>query len=414
MIMAKWRGTISAYQWQVLACSWLGWSLDIMDSSLYAMVLFPSVSDLAGSREPATVGWIGGTILSIFMIGWALGGIVFGMMADRLGRARTMAISIVVYSIFTALSGLARTWEELALLRFLTGLGIGGEWAAGAALIAETWPDEHRAQAASVMQSAAGIGHFLAALVYFSVGSFGWRWVFFAGILPGLLAFYIRRKLEEPEIWREVKTRGEAARFGDLFSPALRRDTLVAAAMAVVATMGYFGSILWVPTWIREILPQDALEAQVKSAVTLVTASVTFSGIVGALVFAPVAERWGRKRAFFLYFLFSLLTVPGTFYGVKSFSVAIPAAAFMGLFTGGVFAGFAIYFPELFPTRLRATGQGFAYNFGRLFSALGPFTAGTMVGRFGVGGAAGTVGLIYALGILVLCFARETKGQRLA
>jgi MFS family permease len=384
-----------------------------MDSSLYAVILFPAVSSLTGTSDPGRVGFVGGLIFAIFMIGWALGGIVFGLMADRIGRVKTMAATILVYSLFTALCAFAQSWQQLAVLRFLTGLGIGGEWAAGASLIAEAWPDSLRAKAASIMQSAAGIGFFLAAFVYFLLGSFGWRWVFIAGILPGLVAFYVRWRLEEPEAWFKTKQKGEAPKFTELFRPPLGKDTLLATLMAIAATMGYFGSIQWIPTWLREVLPPGSLEGEIKNAVTLVTVFVTSSGILGALLFAPLADRWGRKRAFLFYFLGSFLSVPLSFYLIKDFRLTLVAAAVMGYWTQGVFAGFAIYFPELFPTRVRATGQGFCYNFGRFVSALGPLSAGAMAGKFGFGGAAGLVGMIYALGLLVLIFARETKGEKL-
>ena len=208
----KWYQEITPYQWRVLVCTCLGWALDIMDGYLYAIVLFPAMSDLLQTTESAVIGWHGGIVLSIFMVGWALGGLVFGPIADRFGRAKTMAITILIYAGFTGLCGIANSWQELAFYRFMTGLGIGGEWSAGAALIAESWPERSRAKAAGIMQSCGGIGFFLASLLYLVVGPYGWRWVFAFGILPALVAFYIRRSLKEPERWVKAKAQSHSLR----------------------------------------------------------------------------------------------------------------------------------------------------------------------------------------------------------
>ena len=176
---------------------------------------------MLGTTESAVIGWYGGIVLSIFMIGWALGGLIFGPIADRYGRAKTMAITILIYASFTGLCGIAGSWQELALYRFLTGLGIGGEWAAGAALIAETWPEKSRAKAAGIMQASGGIGFFLATGLYLFIGPYGWRWVFALGVLPAIVAFYIRHSLEEPERWIQAKANGEPAS-GSICSPVRR------------------------------------------------------------------------------------------------------------------------------------------------------------------------------------------------
>ena len=218
-----------------------------MDGYLYAIILFPAMSDLLGTTESAIIGWYGGIVLSIFMIGWALGGLIFGPIADRYGRAKTMAITILIYATFTGLCGIASNWWELAIFRFLTGLGIGGEWAAGAALIAESWPAQSRAKAAGIMQASGGIGFFLASMLYLFIGPYGWRWVFALGVLPALAAFYIRRSLEEPERW--VKAKSAKNPYSGLFAGSLRRDVVVCTAMAVIATFGYQGAIQWVPSW---------------------------------------------------------------------------------------------------------------------------------------------------------------------
>jgi MFS family permease len=411
MTKPRWYQDLTPYQWRVLICASLGWSLDIMDGYLYAIVLFPAMSELLGTSESTQIGWYGGTILSVFMMGWALGGLVFGPVADRYGRAKTMALTILIYAGFTGLSGLAQSWEQLALYRFLTGLGIGGEWAAGAALIAESWPEKSRAKAAGIMQASGGVGFFLASLLYFLIGPYGWRWVFFMGILPAIVAFYIRRSLEEPERWSHVKAPRNPVRV--LFTKPIRRDALVGICLAVVATFGYQGAIQWVPTWITVLLHDQGTDSAIPQ-ISLITAVLNGGGIIGCLCFPFIADRWGRKWALFFYFGASFVLVPTTFLHVEKFSQALILSPFLGFFAAGVFAGFAIYFPELFPTAVRATAQGFCYNFARFFSAGAPFVAGTLVASHGsFGRAIAAIGTIYLLGFLVLCFARETRGRAL-
>ena len=411
MNQAKWYSELTPYQWRVLVCASLGWALDIMDGYLYAIVLFPAMSELLGTTESAAIGWYGGIVLSIFMIGWALGGLVFGPIADRYGRAKTMAITILLYAGFTGLGAIAGSWQELALYRFLTGLGIGGEWAAGAALIAESWPEKSRAKAAGIMQASGGIGFFLASLLYLFIGPYGWRWVFAFGVLPALLAFYIRYSLEEPERWRRAKGSGNP--YSALFKRPLRRDVIIGTALAVVATFGYQGAIQWVPSWVSAMLHAQGAKAAIPQ-VSLITAVLNFGGMIGCLCFPFVADRWGRKRAMFCYFSGALLFVPTTFFLATEFSQALVISPLMGFFAAGVFTGFAIYFPELFPTAIRATAQGFCYNFARFFSAAAPFVAGALISAHGAfAPAIAMVSCIYLVGLIVLLFARETKGQAL-
>ena len=407
----KWYQELTPYQWRVLVCACLGWALDIMDGFLYAIVLFPAMSDLLGTSESAVIGWYGGIILSIFMIGWALGGLVFGPIADRYGRARTMAITILVYAGFTALCGIADSWQELALYRFLTGLGIGGEWAAGAALIAESWPEKSRAKAAGIMQASGGVGFFLASLLYFFIGPYGWRWVFALGVLPAVVAFYIRYSLEEPQRWVRTKQTGNP--YSALFKHPLRRDVLIGTGLAVIATFGYHGAIQWVPSWVSATLHAQGAKSVIPH-VSLITTVLNFGGMIGCLCFPYVADRWGRKRALFGYFFGALCFVPTTFLLAENFTQALLVSPMMGFFAAGVFTGFAINFPELFPTAVRATAQGFCYNFARFFSAAAPFAAGALVSAHGsFAPAIAIISSIYLAGLLVLTFARETKGLAL-
>jgi MFS family permease len=407
----KWYRELTPYQWRVLVCTCLGWALDIMDGYLYAIILFPAMSDLLGTTQSSVIGWYGGIVLSIFMIGWALGGLVFGAVADRYGRSKTMAITILIYAGFTGLCATASSWQELAFYRFMTGLGIGGEWSAGAALIAETWPPRSRAKAAGIMQASGGIGFFLASLLYLFIGPYGWRWVFALGLLPAIVAFYIRRSLDEPERWVRAKATRNPLR--SLFAKALGRDLLVGTGLAVIATFGYQGAIQWVPSWVSALLHAQGPRAVIPQ-VSLVTSVLNGGGILGCLIFPLIADRWGRKPALTLYFLGAAIAVPLTFFFVQDFLLAVLISPLVGFFGAGVFTGFAIYLPELFPTATRATAQGFCYNFARFFSAAAPFVAGAMVSAHGsFSRAISVIGLVYLLGLVVLIFARETKGEAL-
>jgi MFS family permease len=382
-----------------------------MDGYLYAIVLFPAMSELLGTTQSSAIGWYGGIVLSIFMIGWALGGLIFGPIADRYGRAKTMALTILVNAVFTGLCSIAGSWQELAVYRFMTGLGIGGEWSAGAALIAESWPQRSRAKAAGIMQSCGGIGFFLASLLYLVIGPYGWRWVFAFGVLPAVVAFYIRRSLDEPELW--VHAKAQRNPFPAIFKKPMRRDVFVGIGLAVVATFGYQGAIQWVPSWIAAMLHAQGIKSSIPH-VSLITTVLNFGGMFGCLCFPFLADRWGRKAALRNYFAGALLFVPATFFLANNFTQAALVSPVMGFFAAGVFTGFAIYFPELFPTAVRATAQGFCYNFARFFSAVAPFTVGAIVSAYGsFAPAIAIVGLVYSLGLVVIIYARETKGQML-
>jgi MFS family permease len=411
MAEEPWYRGITPYQWRVFICVLLGWGLDLMDGYLFAIMLFPAMSDLLGTTDSSVIGPYGSIILAVFLVGWGLGGIVFGIIADRYGRARTMAVTILVYAVFTGLSGLAQTWEQLALYRFLTGLGVGGEWGAGAALLAESWPERSRTKAAGIMQSVGGIGFLLASLLYYFVGPYGWRWVFAGGILPALLAFYVRRSVHEPERWQNARKKGTS--IFKMVTPAVRRDLLIGTVLATIATFGYQGAIQWVPTWISAMLHAQGV-TNVTGGVSLITTVLNIGGMVGCICFPLLADRWGRKSAFLIYFLGALVTVQSNFFLVQDYTTALILSPLMGFFSAGLFGGFAVYLPELFPTAIRATAQGFCYNFARFLSAAAPLITGflTLSGS-SFAYASGIVGLVYVLGLIAVVFARETKGQPL-
>ena len=376
----KWYQELTPYQWRVLLCACLGWALDIMDGYLYAIILFPAMSDLLGTSESAVIGLYGGIVLSIFMIGWALGGLIFGPIADRYGRAKTMAITILIYASFTGLCGIAGSWQELALYRFLTGIGIGGEWAAGAALIAETWPAKSRAKAAGIMQASGGIGFFLAtgvvsfyrslwlALGLRSRRAAGARRVLYSPLTRRAPTLDPSQSPTEPASLALQETR--APRRFDRHRPRRRRHLRLPGRHPVGAELDRRHAAR--ARHQRGHPPSESRHDHTDTG-----------GIIGCLCLPFVADRWGRKSALLIYFLGALLSVPTTFLLARELSHAVIAAPIMGFFASGVTTGFAIYFPELFPTAIRATAQGFCFNFARFFSAAGPLLAGVLTSAHG-------------------------------
>jgi len=414
----SWWSGVTPYQWLVLLVAWLGWVFDAMDATIYAIVLHPALHDLldAGSGPPPTeqIGWYGGIIFSIFLVGWAIGGITFGILADRFGRTKVLIATIIIYAVFTGAAALAETWWHLALSRFLTALGIGGEWAAGAAIVAETWPEDKRAKAAGVLQSAWAVGFFLAASFNLILKDYGWRMLFLIGILPAFVALLVRWWVKEPERWARAHEQPPAP-LSAIFEGNLRRATLVGSALAFVAVFGLWGSTNWAPTLVRELPDiKGADTATLAKYVSYAIMALNAGAIFGYLGFGPLADRFGRRPVFAFMCLGSLFMLPITYLAPSTYAGVLILLPILGFFNNGIFSGFPIYLPELYPTRLRATGAGFCFNAGRVLASASPFLTGWLVTTLGTfGRAASTVALIYLLGLAVLFFAPETRGQRL-
>ncbi|MGE3152996.1 MAG: MFS transporter [Nitrospiraceae bacterium] len=425
--MPSWFRSVTRYQWMVLLVAWLGWVFDAMDATIYAIVLHPALEELLVGRtvivaDAESISWYGGIIFSVFLIGWAAGGIIFGILADRFGRTRTLIATILIYAGFTGLAALAQEWWQLAIFRFLTALGIGGEWAAGAAIVAEVWPEEKRAKAAGILQSAWAVGFFLAALLNLLLKGYGWRWLFVAGVAPALVAFLVRWWVKEPERWTRVHSEelaqqrdGVFSRLGELFQPRFLRSTLVGSILAFVAVFGLWGATNWTPTLIHSFSDMQGLtKSEIAPFVSYAIMCLNAGALFGYLSFGLLADRWGRRPVFGLMCLGSVVMLPVTFLYVESYRYLLLCLPVLGFFNNGIFSGFPIYLPELYPTRIRATGAGFCFNAGRVLASGGPFLTGSLVAMFGqVGSAASAVGLIYLVGLLVLPFAPETKGRPL-
>jgi MFS family permease len=410
---SPWR-SLSSYQVLVLAMAWLGWIFDSMDATIYSLVMTPALKELLGPHAaPQRIGWYGGIIFAIFLLGWGLGGVAFGVLADHIGRARTLVITILIYAVFTGLAGFSHAWWQLALYRFITALGIGGEWAAGAILVAEAWPESLRVKGAGLLQSAWGAGYFLGAGVYLLLSAQSWRVMFFVGVAPAAVAVLAMLKVHEPEKWTQARSAAHQPAIAELFAPELRRGTLVGAALAFVAVFGLWGATNWTPALITELLhPRRLPPPAVARMVSYAVMSLNAGSILGYLSFAPMAERWGRRPAFAIMLAGSAVMLPAAFLLPASYRAALLLLPLLGFFSNGIFSGFPVYLPEIFPTRIRATGAGFCFNAGRLLAAAGPLLTGSLIVYLGTfARAASSIALIYAAGLIVLLFARETKGQ---
>jgi MFS family permease len=429
--LLAWSGEVTRYQWIVLLVAWLGWVFDSMDGTLFSLVQKPSMTELMGpGATQAAIGFYSSVVFSVMLLGWAMGGICFGIIADYIGRTKALAATILIYSLFTGLSAAAQTWPQLAAFRFITGLGLGGEWAAGAALVAEVWPDHLRAKAGAMLQSAAAFGYFFAALITRVVDVRSWRYVYLVGAVPAIFVLFLRLMIKEPDRWVEVRDRRRLAKaegqprsaeldaftLKQLFSPKLHRDTLVASALAFTVLLALWGATMWIPSVIREVGAREGLNDDNQNRYATYAVMLLNGGsLFGYLGFGPLADRFGRRAAFLCFFIGGVILFPVTFLMTTGLTQIFILLPLVGVFTLGITSGFPIYLPELFPTRVRTTGVGFCYNLGRIVTAGGVLVTGALVGFFGsYAKAASAVSLIYILGIFLLIFARETRGERLA
>jgi MFS family permease len=412
-------------RWTALISACLGWMFDAMDLQIFTLILFPSVSELIGTRDQGQVAWTAGIILACKLVAWGLGGIVFGVITDRLGRSRTMIITVLMYSVFTGLSGFAQSWQQLAMLQGLAGIGIGGEWAAGAALVAETWPDRTRSRAMQVMQMSFAFGFFLAAVINLSIGPYGWRYVLFFGTIPALLTLLIRRYVPEPERWTRTREARIAAvrsgtpdsigaTFAAIFGPDFRRRTVVGTLIASSMMIGSWGTSTLIPIWVNQLVGPGQRLAAIQATSTCFMLS-NVGAVMGYLTLIWLTEAVGRRWSYFLIVVGCACVNVSLFTQVHELSTLQWFMIAYGFFAVGGFGTFAAYLPELFPTRIRATGQGFCWNMARALTAVGPFVSGVLVSEFGSVQAAGlTIVWIYAIGMIAIWFGPETRGVPLA
>lgn len=365
---------LTAVQWKSGAAAWMGWMFDGLDMHLYTLVATPFVAELLGldAKNPV-VGTHSSWIQAAFLVGWALGGSFFGRLGDRLGRSRALVLTILTYAGFTGLSFFAQSWWQLMLFRFLAALGIGGEWAVGAALLSETWPRRWRPWLAAVLQTGVNIGVMLASLVVFVLADFPPRTVFLAGVLPALLVLWIRRAVPEPQEWHDAKANRSEAEpaIVDLFRGKVRKVTLLTMLVCALSLTGHWAFMFWYLQHLRN-LPDlagwtDAERSQfVSKAMTLVMCA----SILGNFLAAWIAIRLGYRRTIVLLCVAYWASMSVTYSVPRGHESSFWWLAAMGL-SSSVFALFTMYLPPLFPTLLRTTGAGFCFNIGRLAAAAG-------------------------------------------
>jgi MFS family permease len=393
---------------RALAAASLGWMLDSFDVMLYALVLASLILDLGLTKQAA------GILGSITLVTAAAGGLIFGVIADRFGRTRALIWSVLIYAVFTAACGFAQNFVQLAIFRILLGIGMGGEWASGAALVSETWPDQHRGKALGIMQSFWAIGYALAALAAGLILPWkGWRPVFFVGMLPAFFTLWVRRGVKEPEIWTRRATPHNCQRngFRRIFEKDLRPITIAVTSMNACCLFAWWGFNLWVPAYLS--LPKSrggmGLSAHAMSATVI---AMQCGMWVGYVSFGFLSDYFGRKPCYISYLLFASVLM--FLYGrVHTPWLLLALGPLMAFFGSGYFSGFAAVTSEIYETCIRATALGFTYNVGRIASAAAPFAVGSMAQQHGFGLAFSIAGAAFV--VAALCWIRipETKGRPL-
>jgi MFS family permease len=431
-----WYRALNRTQWNTLLASNLGWMFDGFEA--YALILTVGVAlhQLLPSAQYLQIPAYAGAIIATTLCGWAVGGMLAGILADYIGRKQTMIFAILTYSIMTGLSAFSWDWISFAVFRFLAGLAIGSEWVTGTSMTAEFWPDRARGKGSGLFQSGFGIGFFLASVTWLFVGAMGpgaWRTMYLIGVLPALLTFWIRRAIPESSLWEKANARRSAAilreRLGqettaedraltrftllDLFTtPAIRNRTIIAFLMATTSAVGFWGISTWVPPYIGSVAARAGLSAPRWASFTGMAYNA--GSIAGYIGLGFLADAFGRKPVTLTFFAFSLLFTPILFLWTHDLHLLLVVAAIVGLFGSGQITWMSVWLPELYPTRMRATGVGFIFNAPRLIAAGGTLMAGRLIVKFGgYENAAMIVASIYLLGLAAGPFLPETRGKPL-
>jgi MFS family permease len=425
----------------VFIAAWLGWGFDIFDGLLFNFVAPNCVPTLLGleigsqAAKAATLNWTG-IMTAVLLLGWALGGVVFGLVADRIGRSKTLLITMLCYALGTAMCAFVPNIWLLLLCRTIASLGIGGEWAAGASLVAETVPENRRVEAGALLYTSAPFGILLATFVNAQIAGnlfkhqpeVSWRYVFLCGLIPAVLAIAIRFLVKEPASWTEQAANFKAPKLSELFTPEFWPATRSGLGLAMVALLTWWSCNAFIPV-VASTLAQAQAKTQgltviqtsslVEEWKSIASNSFNWGGFLGTLLTVPMAKSIGRKPMYGIYFVGSAMALFATFATNLPPETLLRMYFFIGLTVFGIFGSFTYYLPELFPTRLRSTGSGFCYNIGRVIAAVGPFVVGSIAA-----GAQGdisvilkvmsAIGFIPLVGLGLMPWTIETKGRRIA
>ncbi len=429
-----WFSEIKPYQWKAFIAAFLGWTLDAMDLLLFAF----AVTSIAKSFDltPTQVSFL----FSATLLSSAFGGALFGIVSDYIGRVKALTYTILLYSLMTGLSAFSPNWEFLLICRIFLGLGMGGEWASGEVLVAETWPNKHRGKVIGMVQSGWAIGYILAAILAtliipsFKEGqlytiplldikldgiNLGWRILFLFGMLPAFLIFWVRRHLDEPEIWKEIAERRnsgalpeEAQTFtlSQIFKPDLIRYTVLAMILTSFCMIAYWGLYFWIPEFLSRPPEEGGVGLGPKGFIWIVP--VNIGAFIGCNTFGWFSDRFGR-RPVFVTFLICMAVIVYFFGQAKSLTTVLILGPLVGFFGTGFYSGFGALFSEIFPTRARGTAQGFVYNFGRGISFFAPPLVGYVASIYGYGSALITVSAFAILAAITVLAFPETRGKDL-
>lgn len=446
--VVPWWRLLSRYHWFVFTVASLAWLFDCLDQQLFIIARNPAILSLMppGTASDVLKQW-GGYSTAIFITGWATGGLIFGAVGDRIGRAKTLAMTVLLYSVCTGLSAFSRGVIDFSIYRFITGLGVGGVFGLSVALVADSLPDQARPHALGLLQSLSAVGNITAGAIAIFIGYLettsikpgsSWRYMFLIGSLPAFLCVFIQMRLKEPEKWVKAREAGRitGVRFGSyvsLFGEARwRKPALLGMLLCVAGVVGLWGVGFFSPELVGDVIGK-VLKAQNVPAEQVAGKRLMWTGInmimqnlgafLGMMTFTKLAHQYGRKPVFAVAFVCAFLSTVAVFKFLNQPWHIFTLIPIMGFCQLGLFAGFAIYLPELFPTRLRSTGTSFCYNVGRFIAASGPFTLGILQAHLAAGAVTADakleafrnaccwVSVVFLVGLVALFFLPETKGK---
>jgi len=413
-----WYHGVTGYEWLVLAIASAGWVFDVYEGQIFNITRNQMLSDILG--DSGGVKLYGDMFLGIFLLGGTVGGLAAGSLADRFGRRPIMIVTILMYSVFSGLTYFATELWHVAALRFLVAMGVGGEWAVAASLVAEVFPSRARAHASGIFHASSVLGTWMAALVGIAVAA-QWRYAYLVGVLPALLILWVRASVREPEKWQAKKRQGVDARMGSfadlLLNPNWRGRAILGMLLAAVGLGTFWAVTVAGQDLAREMLLRSGVDEAVAAQKAKFAYGIvqTIGGGLGLLAFGPLCARFGRRRTFMAIQLLAFLFVPVTCFLPQSYEQLLILLPVFGFLTLGMHAGYAIYFPELFPTNVRATGTSFCFNGGRLLAAPMLYFSGWLKDLEGMDlrVAISSLGVLFLLGVVLMLFLPETKGQEL-